>query len=96
MTINLTSGNFTLNGGLYYSSAFIQNSDDSFMTVAIWTSESSTASMQASLNEVDWIDVANTSFTVSNAGLQTFVECHLGLKYRIKIDHLPIKAQILI
>lgn len=96
MVINFLSEQFTLSGGYYYSPAFKQDEKDVLVSVAVWLSENGTASIQASLNETDWVPVENTSFTCSTSGLQTYTDCHYGLVYRLKIDKLPIKASILI
>jgi len=96
MVINLKPENFTEVSGAWYSSAFIQNAQDVLMTVAIWADGEGEASLQGSINETDWVDLVDTTFTIDDAGLQTYTDCHLGLKYRIKSTIEPISAQVLI
>jgi len=53
--------------------------------------------MQASMDELVWVDVANTSFSAGTAGgLQTYTDCHYGLVYRIKTTVEPTAAKILV
>lgn len=96
MVINITPENFTEVSSVWYSSAFVPNASDILMSVAIWANGTGEASLQGSINELDWIDLADTTFTISNAGLQTYTDCHLGLKYRIKSTIAPTAAKVLI
>ena len=95
-TIELSASNFTEVSGTWYSSPFIQGAADVLMTIAIWANGTGEASLQGSINEIDWVDLVDTTFDIDDAGLQTFTDCHLGLKYRIKTTIAPTKAQILI
>lgn len=94
--LELTSSNFTLSNGSYYSTAFRQDETDGFVSVAVWLSDPGTASMQASMNGVDWVDVFNTEFTCANSGLQTYTDCHSKLLYRIKTSAPVTSAKIAI
>lgn len=99
MKLILTSEQFTLANGAYYSPAFAQDSQDSLISVAVWLTGDGVVSMQASIDEAVWVDVTNTSFSAGVAGgLQTYTECHYGLVYRIKTTVAPAAAaaQILI
>lgn len=95
MIINFTPQDFT-EDILFYSPAFKQSAGDTLVTVAVWLSVTGTTKLQASINKIDWVDIADTTFDCNLVGLQTYVDCHLGLVYRIVTSEAITKAQILI
>ncbi len=95
MIIKLEISQFIETGGFYYSPAFKQDSLDDRISVAVWLNSSGTVSIQASLDEADWADIEGTSFACSPFGLQSYVECHIGVAYRLKMDVIPERAWIL-
>lgn len=96
MILTLTGSDFTLDAGFYYSHEFRQDEKDTLITVGMWLDANGTVSMQESLDGVDWIDVPDSTITCSPIGLQTFIDAHFDLFYRIKADQIVTKAQILI
>lgn len=94
--LELSADNFSEVGDIWYSTAFMQEELDSLITVAIWADGTGEASLQGSMNEIDWISLTGTEFPINDAGLQTFSDCHIGLKYRIKSTIAPTKAQVII
>lgn len=96
MKLNFAQNQFTEADGYYYSPAFLQSSDDSLIAVAVWLSTNGSCSMQASIDGVDWIDIENTTFNCSPAGLQSYTDCLYELIFRIKANQEPTKAQILL
>jgi len=69
---------------------------DTNITVGVTLSVTGNTSLQISINEVDWSDVADSSFVCDTFALQTYCNGQQGLTYRIVTDQEPISAQILI
>lgn len=95
MYVNLIASQFTLADGFYYSPSFQQDSDE-YITVALWNTGTATVSMEHSINDIDWIAVPDSTFSVTTSGLQTFAECQHGLYYRVKTTVEPSVCQILV
>jgi hypothetical protein len=53
MTITLTSDNFTLVSGAYYSSPFKQDSSDSLLSIGVTLNTNGNASLQSSIDETN-------------------------------------------
>jgi hypothetical protein len=66
------------------------------MTVAVQLGVVGTFSMQESIDGINWLDVPDSTVICSLTGLQTFIDCHFELRYRIKTDQIVTKAQIAI
>jgi hypothetical protein len=64
--------------------------------VAISTSELTEISMQHSIDDINWIDVPDSSFSCTDLELQTYTDCQVGLYYRVKSTTEPIACKILI
>lgn len=94
MIINLTSANFTLESGSYYSAPFRIDSSDTLVTVAMYLADTGTTSLQNSLNETDWADIPDSSFVCNLFGLQTYSNADINLVFRTKSDQEPTEAHI--
>jgi len=99
MTIDFTAAHFTAesgeNTGIYFSKPFKQNNIDEIMAIGVHLEVIGIASLQTSINEVDWADIADTEFACNLFGLQIYSFGHKDLSYRIKTDQAPTAAQIL-
>ena len=95
MIIKLTTSQFTEDNGYYYSPGFMQDIKDTMVTVAVWLSEPGEITIEASIDQVEWVEIGGSSFTCNNIVMQTYVDCHHGLAYRVKSDKAPEKAWIL-
>lgn len=93
--LNLTSG-FTPDSGSYYSTSFGILQDDDKITVEATLSANGTVSIQQSLDEITWYDIADTSFTCSPKGMQGYVECQPGVFFRLKSGTAFVSAKILL
>ena len=82
-------------GGYYYSPPFLVNKSDT--TIQISTSSISIASIEASVDGVDYFELPDTSFTTSaSGGIQSYSDAQDSLYYKIKIDNLPVMIKILV
>ncbi len=96
MKVFYNSTNFTLVGGNYYSTAFKVENSDSLITIQATLTENGSITVQSSIDESDWFDVPNTTFTCSPKGLQSYIECQKNLSYRLKTDVNVTSLNILI
>lgn len=94
MILELTGASFTDVAGTYYSPPFKQGVEDTLMTVAVWLALAGTASMQESIDGIDWVDVPDSSISCNLHGLQTFIDCQYDLLCRIKTTQAVTKAKI--
>jgi len=96
MIINLTSDNFTLDTGNYYSSPFKQDTNDTFLSIGVTLGVNGDASLQSSIDETNWDDVTDSTFTCDPFGLQSYTNGHSLLVYRIKTTQAVVSAKIVI
>lgn len=60
------------------------------------TVTSATVSLQSSIDNINWEDIADSTFTVTTFGLQSYSEGQQELLYRLKCSAQPTASQILI
>lgn len=96
MTISLTAANFTLASGSYYSSAFKQDEKDTIFSIGVTLGVNGEASLQSSIDEINWDDITDSNFTCDPFGLQTYMNGHFQLVYRIKATQAVTSAKIVI
>ncbi len=96
MNISLTGNQFTLNSGFYYSPPFAQDEKDTLLSIGVTLNVNGEASLQSSIDEINWDDITDSTFTCDPFGLQSFIDGHYLLVYRIKTNQEVISAKILI
>lgn len=75
---------------------FYLDNVDSIVTFGVWLTLAGTATIEISIDGIDWASIEGSSITCNTYGIQTFVDGQSTLLYRIAADQEVIKALILV
>lgn len=96
MILTLNSTNFALDSGFYYSNSFSLEENDTLMSIEVQLNTTGEVSVQQSITGKIWYDIADTSFSCSPNGMESYIECQPKILYRLKSATLFTKALILL
>lgn len=96
MILTFSPTQITFNGSHYVSTPFEVDNKDTLLTVNVHLQSSGTVIIQSSIDGTNWYDIEYTDFTCNPSGLQSYVECHPDLYYRLKADQSILSAKLLV